>query len=301
MDTEPVEYWDAQARDYDGNIFSTIDEDVTGIITETLDKHADARGEGPFGRCIDLGCGAGKYLAALAARFGTVVGYDLSPKLVRLAQKEVRGKGLRNVEVGVRDLSQVWYRDSSDAAGNLFGDCAEMGSFGFAVMANVLIAPVESGVRTLMLRNAWRSLCPGGRLLAVVPSLESALYVNMRCDETGCEGPYDGGGGRRAAPGCAPTDTMRMPSKAEGADLLRGVIKRSGVRTKHFLEPEFRLLAARTGFEVESCEKVAYTWRSELDLDSDAQVPASLRGAQGGALPWDWLFVLRRPEPAVVG
>ncbi|CAK0815127.1 unnamed protein product, partial [Prorocentrum cordatum] len=82
MDTNPVEYWDAQARDYDGNIFSTIDEDVTGIITETLDRHAHARGTGPFSRCIDLGCGAGKYLAALSARFGTVVAYDLSPKLV---------------------------------------------------------------------------------------------------------------------------------------------------------------------------------------------------------------------------
>lgn len=41
---------------------------------------------------------------------------------------------------------------------------------------------VPSGHR-LMLCNAHRSLCPGGRLLCIVPSLESALYVHQRCEE----------------------------------------------------------------------------------------------------------------------
>lgn len=274
MDTNPVAYWNEQARDYDENIFSTIDEDHTGIITRTLDRCAAPHDEGLFGRCIDLGCGAGKYLPALAARFRSVSAYDLSPKLVALANKEVKGRSLQNVVVQVRDLSQVWYRGE----GSALGDNREMESYGFAVMANVLIAPVEEQTRQLMLRNAYRSLCPGGRLLVVVPSLESTLYVNMRCAEVKCDGS---------------ADLVKMPTRAVGQDVLNGVMRRSGVRTKHFLEPEFCLLANRVGFGVVACEKVLYTWRSELGFDSELQVPAAMKDTP---LPWDWLFLLQRGD-----
>lgn len=39
-----------------------------------------------------------------------------------------------------------------------------------------------------MLKNAHRSLCFGGRLLCIVPSLESALYVTQRCEEERASG-----------------------------------------------------------------------------------------------------------------
>jgi len=299
MDTDPVAYWNAQARDYDENIFSTIDEDATGVITQTIRRFAATDVEGPMGRCIDLGCGAGKYLHALSSSFKTVTACDLSPRLTSLARKEVDSRGLRNVSVKVRDLSQVWYRDvvasqcapnSGDAIGAT-PDAEELGSYGFAVMANVLIAPGPTSTRTLMLRNAMRSLCPGGRLLVVVPSLESALYVNLRCEEAECDGPYAGG------KKCSVTaDLVRQPTRSEGADILQGVLKRSGVRTKHYLEPEFILLANRVGFAVECCEKVTYRWHSELGLGSDIYVPTALR--EQAPLPWDWLFVLQKEEHA---
>jgi len=288
MDTHPVEYWNAQARNYDDNIFSTIDEDTTGIILQIIERCAGLAGEtgaleadGPFSRCVDLGCGAGKYLPALSSRFRTVAGYDLSPKLVGLARKEVERRGLQNVTVNTRDLLDVWFRN-----GNMPSE--EMESYGFAVLANVLIAPITDSERGLMLRNASRCLCPGGHLMVIVPSLESAMYVNMRCEEVSCDGPY----AARTAK-VVGDDVLRKPSKAEGADLLRGILKRSGVRTKHFLEVEFQLLAARTGFVVETVEKVCYSWCAELGLDSQSQVPAGLREPP---LPWDWLFLLRRDE-----
>ncbi|CAE7220076.1 unnamed protein product, partial [Symbiodinium sp. CCMP2592] len=67
MEKQPLQYWNQQARNYDDNIFSTIDEDKTGIISQTIE--ACARKEGSEGRCVDLGCGAGKYLHKLAKHF----------------------------------------------------------------------------------------------------------------------------------------------------------------------------------------------------------------------------------------
>jgi len=310
MDTQPVEYWNSQAKNYDEKIFSTIDEDVTGIITQMLDKYGCLE-DGALGCCIDLGCGAGKYLPALAKRFRSVTACDLSPKLADLAKQEVRRHGFENCVVHVRDLSEYWSLDNepqrtgskeSAAAGTrgrrsskdsisrrseetrpLSGIGFE--SFGFAVMANVLIAPVNEYVRMTMLKNAERCLAPGGRLLVVVPSLESAMYVNMRCEEVRYEGPYTQG-----------KAITRRTGHFSGSDIFQGILERVGVRTKHFLEPEFTLLATRAGFEVEACEKVSYQWRSELGLDRDDEVPLRLRTPP---LPWDWLFVLQRPsEPA---
>lgn len=275
MEKQPLQYWNQQARNYDDNIFSTIDEDKTGIISQTIE--ACARKEGSEGRCVDLGCGAGKYLHKLAKHFQQVVAYDLSPKLVALAQKEVKNLHITNVQVSVRDLSQVWYRLEPISQ---FGHLNEMESYNFAVLTNVLIAPGDPNLHQRMLLNAYRSVCPGGRVLCIVPAWESAMYVNMRCDEEKYEGPYSVG------------VAGQKPTRAEGADVVKGILRRSGVRTKHYLEPEFRHLAAKVGLQVEMCERVEYSWRSELGLSSDCQVPPRL---QDSPLPWDWLFLLQRP------
>lgn len=273
----------SRQKNYDDNIFSTIDEDTTGTITLTIQRFGSADSEKPSGRCVDLGCGAGKYLPTLAANFGSVKAFDLSPKLVEVARKEAKKKNLQNVEVQVKDLAKVWYRD--DALGTT-EDTQELERYGFGVMTNVLISPGSECMRMAMLRNAQRSLCPGGHLLVIVPSLESALYVNMRRVETRFE--CDQLGKIRGS------DPWPQPSQAEGAELLQGVVKRAGVRTKHFLEPEFRLLASRAGFEVDTCEQVTFTWKAELNCDHDSEVPATLHGTP---LPWDWMFVLKKLAP----
>lgn len=273
MEKQPLQYWNQQARNYDDNIFSSIDEDATGVIKQVIEACGS-----PNSRCLDLGCGVGKYLPTLSKHFRQVWAYDLSPKLVTCAQKEVKKLNLQNVMVSVRDLAQVWYRN--DGTSMHYGHLAEMGSFDFAVMANVLIAPDHAGLHQLMLKNAYRSLCPNGRLLCIVPSLESGLYVNMRCEEERYDGPYGVG-------------VQDRPTRAEGADCVKGVLRRSGVRTKHYLEPEFRCLASKGGFEVERAQRVSYAWRSELGLAADSQVPKRLLDSP---LPWDWLFLLRKAD-----
>merc|ERR1712232_1398531 len=242
-----------------------------------------------MGRCIDLGCGAGKYLHRLSMNFRTVVACDLSPKLIGLSRQEVKQRKLSNVEVRVRDLAQVWYRPDAGAEEAADAELFIPESFGFAVMANVLIAPGPTALRALMLRNAYRSLCVGGHLLVIVPSVESALYVNMRCEEASYEGPYTGW--KQA---CVNGDVIQQPTRAEGADILQGIFKRSGVRTKHYLEPEFKLLVERVGFTVELNEKVTYSWCSELGLYGDATLPKPFR--EPSPPPWDWLFVLRKGD-----
>ena len=56
---------------------------------------------------------------------------------------------------------------------------------GFSIIFTIHfgVLPLFLETPRLMLKNAHRSLCFGGRLLCIVPSLESALYVTQRCEE----------------------------------------------------------------------------------------------------------------------
>jgi len=56
---------------------------------------------------LDLGCGRGRALLALAERFpnSRFLGYDLSSEAISYAQEQAAARELRNVQFGVRDLS----------------------------------------------------------------------------------------------------------------------------------------------------------------------------------------------------
>jgi len=66
---------------------------------DVLEAIAHASGHGPGRRCIDVGCGPGIVLEALARRGGEVVGLDVTPEMVQQAQERCRQATLANVRV----------------------------------------------------------------------------------------------------------------------------------------------------------------------------------------------------------
>jgi len=105
---------------------------------------AEAR---PGERVLDLGCGAGRFVAALDDAGCTPVGVELASAALERARRVVPGADLRLVEpdgplpLGHGELDLVW--------------CSE-------VLEHV---PDALG----LLQEARRVLCPGGRLLLTVP------------------------------------------------------------------------------------------------------------------------------------
>jgi SAM-dependent methyltransferase len=97
------------------------------------------------GRVLDLACGAGRHLGAVARRGATVVGLDLSMPLLRTA----RGKGAAHlVRADVRELPLK--ERSCDAVLNLFT------SFGYFD---------DDAEHERVLRDVARVLRPGGRFV----------------------------------------------------------------------------------------------------------------------------------------
>ena len=246
-------YWDRIATRYDEEVLSSFHSDRTGVITAHLDSLGGVRKT-----VLDLGCGVGKYLPALAERFARVVGVDHSEELLRRAEGDHGHLG--NVE-----LIQV------DAA---LGRRVPGVQADVVVCANVLIT-ADAALRRGILRTARKCLARGGHLLLVVPSLESALLAHRRLVE------WHEREGADDAELAAEEDGL-SPSKGVCRGLLRGLVPIDGMPTRHYLAEELPLLLGAAGLGVTRLEKVHYGWDSEFH-----QPPRWLRAP----FPWDWLAV----------
>ena len=135
---------------------------------------------------------------------------------------------------------------------------------------NVLLSPDE-GVRQAILRNCRRVLAPGGELLLIVPSLESALWVNDRLVAWNRRAGLRGAHALRGGIGSDP---------ASARNLLAGIVDQGGARTKHYLQEELLESLRRLGLEPETVDRIEYSWSDYFDA------PPGWLGETG---PWDWL------------
>jgi ubiquinone/menaquinone biosynthesis C-methylase UbiE len=106
-----------------------------------------ASGQGPGRRCIDVGCGPGIVLEALARRSGEVVGVDATPQMVHQAQERCQKINLANVQVLVGLGEELPFPNSHfDAA-----------------VSRVMLHHVKDA--NAVLSEMTRVLKPGGRLV----------------------------------------------------------------------------------------------------------------------------------------
>ncbi|HVZ77789.1 MAG TPA: class I SAM-dependent methyltransferase [Gemmatimonadaceae bacterium] len=239
-------YWDAQADAWDDAIFNSLREDTAGVIRRAIRAAARAHAS-----VLDFGCGVGGYLPFLSETFAEVHAVDWSAACVARA-RHVAGR-CDNVRVE-RNTPAVVRR--------------LRGRFGALVAANVVIHP-RRRVRAQVLSTIRSLVAPGGTVLLVVPSLESATYCEAmrRRVASRARSPYD----------FAPRGVHGEP----------GVVSIDRVPTKHYTADELRLVMDEAGLPLRRVQRVPYRWSTE-----GLRVPRAL--AEPG--PWDWLVIAERPR-----
>lgn len=243
-------YWDSLASSFEHDVFDPVASDLHGTLTETLEElAADDR------TVADLGCGTGRNLALLAELFSCVIAVDVSERCLKVAQE--RHRALQHVEFVRADLS---------------APVADMAPVDVALCLNVAIMP-RYEARISLLRNAAELVRPGGRLLLVVPSLESVLLSVHRLVMWNLA---EAGSYREAAAAASPELGFTACS------LRDGVVTTAGTPTKHYLREELELLIPQVGHRILGIEKVEYAWETEF-----TDPPQSM----GAPYPWDWLVV----------
>ena len=269
---DDTKVWDAVAAQYDSYVLDNFASDLNGVLTARLTEACDgvralraaaaaaaaaadgepaksegstpgtaaAAGAGGGLMAVDFGCGAGKWLPALAARCERVLGIDFSIELLRGARTTcASAPGLLlpdRVQLLQRDLGEPWpllLPLPAQQAGGTGGSAGEAEGGWWpradvAVCANVIMSR-NPQTRRVMLENLSRSLRPGGALLLVVPAAESVEIVRRRqgdwlaaCAEHGLQ-----------AAEAIPEDELREHQE-EGGGRGGGVYSRAGVLQKHW-------------------------------------------------------------------
>ena len=225
--------WDRVAGSWDEHIMSSLHENVNGSIAALIAATAASHRS-----ILDYGCGVGRYLPLLSARFDQVVGVDYSARCVEQAQAQTRE--LPNVRV--HTVKQ-------------FARPGSGGPFDAVLMANVLLHP-RPPVRARILDLALARLRPGGVLLLLLPAIESVhLSEAVRRAHTRQ---------RRSA--------YSRPAGAGAFD--PGVIGINGQATKHYSAEEIPLLLQARRLSVTSLARAEYSWRSESFDRLDRRIAA---------------------------
>ena len=130
------------------------------VAEETVEAAIRAAvGSKPIGSLLDVGTGTGRMLELLAPLAGRAVGIDQSPQMLGIARDRLGRAGLRNAQL---------------RQGDIFALPVESNGFDLVVLHQVLHY-LDDPARAL--REAARTLRPGGRLLVVdfAPHEEESL------------------------------------------------------------------------------------------------------------------------------
>ncbi len=142
---DQVAYWNGEAGAKWALLQERLDRLFAGITEEAIAEAAPAPGE----RVLDIGCGCGATVLALAERVGAdgrVLGVDISDPMLEIARRRITAAGLSQAEALLADAAT--HRFEPGQTDLIFSR--------FGVM--FFDAPVEAFI------NLRRALAPGGRL-----------------------------------------------------------------------------------------------------------------------------------------
>jgi SAM-dependent methyltransferase len=154
-------YWNGKA----GETWTALQERIDAVFAPLTAAALDAAAPTANERVLDIGCGCGATVLALAHRVGPggqVLGLDVSEPMAARARERIAAAGLANAAVRVADAA------AHDFAGSGGADLL-FSRFGVMFFADPAAA----------FRNLRRALRPGGRLLFAVwrPMAENGWFT----------------------------------------------------------------------------------------------------------------------------
>ena len=92
----------SRSRIYDGGIYAHLVDPFLEHLRRTIVDSVDSKGS-----VLDVGCGTGSLVLALAAKAKSVVGIELSPKMVAYGRRRLKHAGLSNLTVIEGDVTET--------------------------------------------------------------------------------------------------------------------------------------------------------------------------------------------------
>jgi precorrin-6B methylase 2 len=228
--------WDQLATHFEDEVC-----DITAVSGDLLSELVHRVRPGEDRVLVDAGCGIGSFVKRFGPRYGEVVAFDFAPRMVGRARKRCA------------DLTHVTWSTLGleDAAGKI-GPVGDL-----SVCLNVITSTNEQ-----LRERQWTSLAglakPGGHVLVVVPSIESARHVIKHVDPS---------------------------NEIHGSNIEEGLIFRGDEHQKHYGREELRQTVWCRGMRILSLRRIYYPWTDE-GLNEELSVRR----------PWDWVCLARKSK-----
>lgn len=236
---------------FESSILDILSLDDRGLIREWIRKSGSVDCT-----AMDIGCGTGRALSLLSCAFRHVHAVDSDPQSLRIAERNCG------------HVSNVSFHgvDFCDPRSGL-------PTVDFATVINVLFYPSRE-MRSRFLAAIKRRVKRGGRILLVVPSLESKLYLLSRlvrrCELLGQAGD---------------SAEIEVLDEHEAQHAAFGVVDDCGQKIKHWTAAEIEADLADWGFTTLDCQPIEFPWHLEGIFWH-----RSLRRHTG----WEWAVLAQR-------
>jgi ubiquinone/menaquinone biosynthesis C-methylase UbiE len=148
--------WDQIANRYDSNVMETFAK-AYRLTQEAIMEEVNNRS-----RVLEVGCGTGIISLAIVPHAGEVVGVDLSPKMITLAQEKAKNEGLQNLNFREADAYELPFEDER---------------FDLVLLTNLLHFVADP---TKVLKEARRVLRSGGVLATVTDCMAEPAPLRVR-------------------------------------------------------------------------------------------------------------------------
>jgi trans-aconitate methyltransferase len=241
--------WDDTAATFEEDVFNVPANDRLRLIAAFVQQHG-----GKQRVAADIGCGVGRTVALLARHFEAVEAVDFSSACLAVAQRQ--NAGHNNVRYHHVDLASA---------------VLPFQPVDLVLCINAWLMH-EPDHRTSMVKRTLDAVKPGGHLLLVTPSLESALFATHRLVRWQREQGHS-------------PKVAQQKARREMSDLDMGIVLIDGVYTKHYLKEELEDMLVMYGFELLGVEKLDYPWSRVF-----AEPPEWMRPP----LPWNWMLTAKR-------
>ena len=242
-------YWEKIAPEYNEEIFDVLKNDRKGVIVSAINKVASKNKT-----VIDIGCAVGKWFPVLSPAFKKVYAVDISAKNLEIAKKLY--PEFINVQYCRIDMSNPK---------------AKMPSCDAGICINAILTD-SLKKRNAFFGNLKKCIKKNGRLILVIPSLESSMLTSIIRQRWNPDNDANG-------------LINKKKSDVQLKNILQGNAEIDSVPTKHYLKEELQLLLRNEGFKAEDFQKIEYEWDTEF-----LKPPKWLTKPK----PWDWMVVARR-------